>query len=156
MRLLIAAVGRIRSGPEAELTSDYLDRATKTGRPLGLGPATLAEIDDRKGGGPSTEGDALSRAVPDGAALVALDERGRTLSSPALADRLADWRDAGRRDAAFLIGGAGGLDPSLRDRADLILSFGPMVWPHRLARAMLSEQLYRATAILAGTPYHRD
>ena len=156
MRLLIAAVGRLRTGPEAGLVADYLDRATKTGRPTGLGPATLAEIDDRRGGGPAAEGEALRRAVPDGAVTVILDERGRTLSSPDLAGRIADWRDAGRRDAAFLIGGADGHDPALRDAADLVLSFGPMVWPHRLARVMLAEQLYRATAILAGTPYHRD
>ena len=156
MRLLIAAVGRLRTGPEAGLVADYLDRAGKTGRPIGLGPATLAEIDDRRGGGAAAEGEALRRAVPDGAVTVILDERGRTLSSPDLAGRIADWRDAGRRDAAFLIGGADGHDPALRDAADLVLSFGPMVWPHRLARVMLAEQLYRATAILAGTPYHRD
>ncbi len=97
----------------------------------------------------------LARAIPDGAVTIALDERGAALSSPDLADRLAAWRDEGRRDAAFLVGGADGLDPALRDAADLALSFGPMVWPHMLARAMLAEQLYRAVTILAGGPYHR-
>ncbi|MGR3540647.1 MAG: 23S rRNA (pseudouridine(1915)-N(3))-methyltransferase RlmH, partial [Hasllibacter sp.] len=94
-------------------------------------------------------------AVPGGAAIVALDERGRAMTSPDFAGWLARARDDGARDCAFLIGGADGLDPPLRDRADLVLSFGPMVWPHMLARAMLAEQLYRATQILAGTPYHR-
>jgi 23S rRNA (pseudouridine1915-N3)-methyltransferase len=97
----------------------------------------------------------LRRAVPPGAALVALDERGQMLSSPDLAALIAGWRDAGRGDAAFVIGGADGLDPGLRTAADRVLSLGPMVWPHALARAMLAEQIYRATTILAGTPYHR-
>jgi 23S rRNA (pseudouridine1915-N3)-methyltransferase len=77
------------------------------------------------------------------------------LSSPALAERLARWRDAGRAEAVFAIGGADGTDPGLRADADLLLSFGPMVWPHMLVRAMLAEQLYRAATILAGAPYHR-
>ena len=97
----------------------------------------------------------LSRAVPAGAVVVVLDERGRSLSSPQLAAELARWRDAGRQDAAFLIGAADGLDPALRDRADLAISLGRMVWPHMLARVMLAEQLYRAATILAGLPYHR-
>ena len=156
MRILIAAVGRI--GPrEAERTliDDYTARAGRTGRPLGLGPLEEAEVEDRRGGGPAAEGALLMRAVPAGARLCALDERGRALSSPAFAAVLAGWRDGGAGAAAFVIGGADGLDPALRDRADLVLSFGPMVWPHRLARVMLAEQLYRAATILAGSPYHR-
>lgn len=97
----------------------------------------------------------LNAAIPDGAALCVLDERGRQLTSPQFADRLAGWRDAGHRDVAFIIGGADGIDPALRDRADLAISFGKMVWPHMLARVMLAEQLYRAASILAGAPYHR-
>ena len=84
-----------------------------------------------------------------------MDERGRTLSSPEFADHLARWRDAGRQDVAFVIGGAYGLAPSLRESADFALSFGAMVWPHMLVRVMLAEQLYRAASILAGSPYHR-
>jgi 23S rRNA (pseudouridine1915-N3)-methyltransferase len=87
--------------------------------------------------------------------LVALDERGQMLSSPELAQRIADWRDAGRQDLAFVIGGADGLAPALRDRADLALSFGRLVWPHMLVRVMLAEQIYRAATILSGSPYHR-
>jgi 23S rRNA (pseudouridine1915-N3)-methyltransferase len=155
MRIAICAVGRLRAGPEAALIADYLKRFDRTGRALGLGPATVSEVEDRKGGGISAEAALLSRAVPEGAALCCLDERGRNLTSPQFAETLAGWRDAGRQDAAFLIGGADGLDPALRARADLSLSFGAMVWPHLLARVMLSEQLYRAAQILAGTPYHR-
>jgi 23S rRNA (pseudouridine1915-N3)-methyltransferase len=155
MRLTICAVGRMRAGPGRVLLDDYLDRAAKSGRGLGLGPFDMAEIDDRKGGGPAAEAALLDRAAPDGARRIALDERGRLMTSPDFADRLAQWRDEGARDVALFIGGADGLDPALRDAADLTLSLGPMVWPHMLARVMLAEQLYRATQILAGTPYHR-
>lgn len=155
MRLTIAAVGRLRAGPEKDLIDDYLTRLERTGRALGLGPAAIAEVEDRKGGGMAAEAALLERQIPDGAALVALDERGKTLTSPQFADWLARQRDDGRQDVALIIGGADGIDPGLRARADLTLSFGKMVWPHMLARVMLTEQLYRAATILAGSPYHR-
>ncbi|GAB4294931.1 MAG: 23S rRNA (pseudouridine(1915)-N(3))-methyltransferase RlmH [Roseovarius sp.] len=155
MRVAICAVGRMRSGPERDLVDDYLSRFARTGRRLGLGPAAVHEIDDRKGGGPAAEAVLLGRAVPPGAAVVALDERGRMLDSAAFAALLARWRDSGRTDLAFVIGGADGLDPALRAGAEEVLSLGPMVWPHMLARVMLAEQLYRAATILAGLPYHR-
>ena len=101
------------------------------------------------------EAEELLAAVPPGAALVALDERGRDLTSEALADQLGRWRDEGARAAAFLIGGPDGLGAAARERASLVLSLGRMTWPHMLVRAMLAEQLYRATTILAGHPYHR-
>lgn len=156
MRLRICAVGRSRTGPERALADDYLARFDRTGRSLGLGPAEIAEVENRKGGGRYAEAALLGRAIPAGAFVVALDERGRTLSSSEFAERLGRWRDDGISALAFLIGGADGLDPDLRDRADMVLSFGPMVWPHMLARAMLAEQLYRAASILAGAPYHRE
>ncbi len=155
MRVTICAVGRLRAGPELALITDWLARFDRTGRSLGLGPASVTEVEDRKGGGMAAEAALLARAIPQGAAICCLDERGRTLSSPELAGELARWRNSGRQEAAFVIGGADGIDPTLRDRADLALSFGPMVWPHMLARAMLAEQLYRAATILAGLPYHR-
>ncbi|WP_306114580.1 MULTISPECIES: 23S rRNA (pseudouridine(1915)-N(3))-methyltransferase RlmH [unclassified Roseovarius] len=155
MRLHICAVGRLRAGPERDLLDDYLTRFDRTGRALGLGPATVHEVEDRKGGGMTTEAPLLERAIPKGAVIVALDERGQLLSSPKFAKKLAGWRDDGRGDVAFVIGGADGIAPDLRDRADIKLSFGQMVWPHMLARVMLSEQLYRAATILAGGPYHR-
>jgi 23S rRNA (pseudouridine1915-N3)-methyltransferase len=155
MKVCICAVGRLRAGPERALIDDYLTRFDRTGRPLALGPAEMFEVEDRKGGGPGAEAALLDRACPLGALRVVLDERGRTLTSPEFADNLARWRDDGQANLAFFIGGADGLDPGLRDRADFALSFGKMVWPHMLARVMLTEQLYRAAAILAGTPYHR-
>lgn len=155
MRVLIAAVGRLRKGPELELFDDYRARFERTGRALSLGPLALAEVEPRKATGMAAEGEVLERAVPPGAVRVALDERGVQLSSSDLASHLADWRDQGRPEIAFLIGGADGLDRALVDRADLALSLGRMVWPHMLVRAMLAEQLYRGASILAGTPYHR-
>jgi 23S rRNA (pseudouridine1915-N3)-methyltransferase len=155
VRIAIVAVGRQRGGPEAALTADYLARFDRTGRPLGLGPATVVEVEDRKGGGPATEAALIAAAAPRDATLVALDERGATPSSPEFAALLRGWADSGLRDLAFAIGGADGLDPSLRARAATSISFGRMVWPHLLVRAMLAEQLYRAASILGGGPYHR-
>ena len=155
MRVTVCAVGRLRAGPEKALIDDYQTRFDRTGRGQGLGPLTLTEIDDRKGGGMAAEAALLDRALPQNARVIALDERGRLMSSPDFAATLARFRDDGCSDLAFLIGGADGLDPTLRDRADLSLSFGKMVWPHMLARVMLTEQLYRAASILAGLPYHR-
>jgi 23S rRNA (pseudouridine1915-N3)-methyltransferase len=156
MRLHVAAVGRIRAdAPERVLIEDYAARFNRTARPLGMGPLHEHEVEPKRGAGPAAEADALSRAVPQGAAVVALDERGRALSSPELADRLERFRDAGRGDVVFVIGGADGLLREMREGADLVLSLGPMVWPHMLARVMIFEQLYRAATILSGSPYHR-
>ena len=148
-------MGRLRAGPERDLIDDYLMRFDRTGRPLGLGPALEHEVEDKKNAGMTAEADLLARAVPAGAVLVTLDERGKLLTSPDFAAQLARWRDAGRQDLAFVIGGADGIDPALRARADFSISFGAMVWPHMLVRVMLAEQLYRAATILGGGPYHR-
>jgi 23S rRNA (pseudouridine1915-N3)-methyltransferase len=155
VKVRIVAVGRAKAGPEAALAADYMARAGKAGRALGLGPVELSEIDERKAHGKAAQADALRRACGDGAYLIAMDERGAAATSPDFADWLAGARDAGRREAALLIGGADGLDPALVAECDRVLSFGRMVWPHMLVRAMLAEQVYRATQILAGTPYHR-
>lgn len=155
MRVHIVAVGRLKQGPERTLIEDYTTRFDRTGRALGLGPLTLHDVEDKKGGGMSAEAALLERAIPDGAVRVALDERGTLLSSPDFADKIAGWRDQGRGDLAFVIGGADGIDPALRAACDMSLSFGKMVWPHMLARVMLTEQIYRAASILAGAPYHR-
>lgn len=155
MKLHIIAVGRLRASAELDLIKDYSDRFDKTGRNLGLGPLNIIEVEDKKGGGKPAEADLLRRALPNGALIVALDERGKTLTSSDFANQLANWRDQGRQDVAFLIGGADGIDPALVADADFKLSFGKMVWPHMLVRVMLSEQLYRAASILAGSPYHR-
>lgn len=155
MRLSLLAVGRLRGGPEKSLVDDYLDRAGKTGRQVALGPCDVIEVEDRKGGGKPAEAALLRKALPKGARLVALDERGKLLTSPVFADHLARWRDQGTGQTVLMIGGADGLDPDLVAQADLVLSLGTMVWPHMLVRVMAAEQLYRAANILAGTPYHR-
>jgi len=155
MKVRIAAVGRLRSGAEADLIADYRTRFDRTGRALGLGPLDIRELEARKGG-MEAEADLLRKATIDARPIIALDERGKTLTSPQFAEQLARWRDDGAPEACFLIGGADGLSPALRDQADHKLSFGKMVWPHMLARAMLVEQLYRAASIMAGSPYHRE
>lgn len=153
--MTVLAVGRLKAGPKAELVADYLARFDRAGRPLGLGPARVVEVEDRRGGGPPAEAALLAAAVPKGAVLVALDERGRQFDSPEFADLLRRTADAGARELVFAIGGADGLDPGFRNGAPQTIALGRMVWPHMLARVMLAEQLYRAASILAGTPYHR-
>ena len=155
MRVHICAVGRLRKGPERDLYDDYLTRFDRTGRPLALGPAKLIEVEDKRGGGMAAEAVVLERAIPAGSLICTMDERGDVMSSPAFAVRLGQWRDQGRSDVTFVIGGADGIDPVLREKADASLSFGKMVWPHMLVRVMLAEQLYRAASILSNGPYHR-
>ncbi|WP_299937250.1 23S rRNA (pseudouridine(1915)-N(3))-methyltransferase RlmH [uncultured Pelagimonas sp.] len=155
MRVHLCVVGRLRAGPERDLIDDYLKRFDKTGRAHGLGPVSVHEVEDKKGGGMAAEAVLLRRVVPKGAVICALDERGEVMTSPDFAGRMERWRDNGAQDLAFVIGGADGIEPSLRADADRLLSFGKMVWPHMLVRVMLSEQLYRAASILGGSPYHR-
>lgn len=154
MKVHLCVVGRLRKGPEKALIDDYLDRFTKTGRGLGLGPIAVQEVEAKKGG-MSAEAELLRGRLPKGAVLCCMDERGTLMSSPDFANHIGKLRDQGRSDLAFVIGGADGIDPSLRAEADFTLSFGQMVWPHMLVRVMLSEQLYRAASILSGGPYHR-
>ncbi len=150
MRLTVIAVGRVRNAPERALYEHFAGRIK--------GGIAMVEVEERKKLPPAelvrAEGALIRAAVPAGAVTVALDRRGKSLASEALAARLATWRDSGR-DVAFLIGGADGLEEKLRRDADLALSFGPATWPHFLVRVMLAEQLYRAQSILAGHPYHR-
>ena len=155
MRVHIVAVGRLRAGPERDLIDDYLTRFDRTGRALALGPANVIEVEDKKNAGMGAEAALLEKAIPNGALICIMDERGKLMTSPDFADQLGGWRDQGRQDVAFVIGGADGLDRAFRAKADAALSFGKMVWPHMLVRVMLSEQLYRAASILSGSPYHR-
>ena len=155
MRVHICAVGRLRAGPEKELIDDYLTRFERSGRGLSLGPAQIIEVEDKKSKGMASEAALLERSIPRGALICVLDERGTIETSVKFADRLAMWRDSGRSDLAFIIGGADGIDTALRAHADHAVSFGKMVWPHMLVRVMLAEQLYRASSILSGGPYHR-
>jgi len=159
MRLMIAAVGRLKEGPERQLAERYRARAEQIGRRIGLRTVEIVEIRESR----ALETDrrrleeaiALANVIPERAALVILDARGQNLDSDALAAQLGRWRDEGRPAAAFVIGGDDGLAPSLREKATLTLAFGAVTWPHQLARVMLCEQIYRAFAILAGHPYHR-
>lgn len=151
MRLEIVAVGRARAGPEHALYESYVRRIRWD--------LTLREVEEKR---PlpaeqlrEREGELILSAIPRGAALLALDEGGRSYRSAAFARLLADIRDEGRACTVFAIGGAEGLSIPVRDRADLLISFGRQTWPHMLVRAMLAEQIYRAQQILAGHPYHR-
>ncbi len=155
MRVTILAVGRLRTGPEKHLIDDYLTRFDRTGRALGLGPVQVVEVEDKKGGGKQAEGVLILKSIPHRATVVALDERGSVMPSPKFAQMLARHRDDGAGDLVCVIGGADGLAQEVLNRATAKLSFGQMVWPHMLARVMLSEQLYRAASILSGSPYHR-
>ena len=155
MKVSLCVVGRLRAGPERALIDDYLTRFDRTGRGLGLGPCTVIEVEDKKNTGMTGEAVLLRNAIPKGAMLVALDERGKVMSSPDFSQKLAGWRDQGQGHVAFVIGGADGISPALLAEADMLVSFGKMVWPHMLVRVMLTEQLYRAASILSGAPYHR-
>lgn len=151
MRVTICAVGRLKAGAERDLIDKYAKRIKW--------PLDIVEIEERRKLSPAElkqrEQELIGAALPGGAVRVALDERGTTMSSSAFSQKMGRWRDDGR-DVAFLIGGAGGLAPEMRDSADSVLSFGKATWPHMLARVMLIEQIYRAQEILAGHPYHRE
>ncbi|HYD32794.1 MAG TPA: 23S rRNA (pseudouridine(1915)-N(3))-methyltransferase RlmH [Azospirillaceae bacterium] len=152
MRLWLAAVGRSRAGAVRNLYEEYAGRLSW--------PLTLREVEVKKRLPPEElkrqEAELLLAAIPPQATMVALDERGQTLTSQIFAAKMGTWRDAGVSDIAFLIGGADGHGEAVRQRANLLLALGAMTWPHMLVRGMLAEQLYRAQQILAGHPYHRD
>jgi 23S rRNA (pseudouridine1915-N3)-methyltransferase len=157
MRVVIAAVGRLKQGPERDLAERYRKRAAEAGRSLGLRPIEIVEIRESRDRDAAKriaeEAAALARAAAEGSTIVALDRSGENLASDALAARLRRWQEAGQPAVTFLIGGPDGL--SLRGRAELRLAFGAATWPHQLVRIMLLEQLYRAMTILSGHPYHR-
>ncbi|MFZ1988381.1 MAG: 23S rRNA (pseudouridine(1915)-N(3))-methyltransferase RlmH [Alphaproteobacteria bacterium] len=155
MRLKIIAVGRLKSGPERELVETYRTRLENA--LAGLGPLSIIEIDERKDTKHIARAlaDAME-ALPKASRRIALDETGKSLTTKGFAELLTAWRDAGVPEAAFIIGGADGLSDGARKSADLVLSLGKLTWPHRLARAMIAEQLYRAASLSAGHPYHRE
>jgi 23S rRNA (pseudouridine1915-N3)-methyltransferase len=159
MRLIIAAVGRLKAGPERELAERYRDRAEKAGRAIGLREIETLEIRESRAQDVSRrmleESIALANLVPDGAVTIVLDQRGENLDSASISNNLRSWRDSARPAAVFVLGGPDGLAAELKERADLTLAFGAATWPHQLARIMLLEQLYRAMTILSGHPYHR-
>ena len=158
MRLSVVAIGRLKAGPERELVERYRQRIDAIGRSLGVSGLDLVELpesrarreEDRR----VEEGEALL-ARAGAAALIVFDEQGKSLASQDFARQVGAWRDAGRPALACLIGGPDGLDPAVRRRADLVLSFGALTLPHQIVRALVAEQLYRALTILSGHPYHR-
>lgn len=159
MRIEIHAVGRLKAGPERELAGRYLDRLARTGPQIGLEFGGVTEHAESRAKNPAQrlreEAEKLSGLLDPGAAVIVLDEGGRNIASEDFARTLGRMRDDGRPTACFVIGGPDGLDAALRGRAELVVSFGAMTWPHQLVRLLLAEQLYRAVTILSGHPYHR-
>jgi 23S rRNA (pseudouridine1915-N3)-methyltransferase len=159
MRIIVAAIGRLKRGPETELSERYRKRAAQTGRQQGWRDVEILEIRESRaddaGKRMLEESIALANVIPQGAAVVLLDAGGDNLDSAGLATQLAKWREQDRPAAVFMIGGPDGLAASLRDKAEFRLAFGAATWPHQLMRVMLLEQIYRAATILTGHPYHR-
>jgi 23S rRNA (pseudouridine1915-N3)-methyltransferase len=158
VKLLVCAVGRLKAGPERELATRYQERIDAIGRGLGLGPLSVAEVDEsraRRADDRKAEEGARLFAAAGSAAIVSLDERGASLTSEAFAARLRSWRDEGHGALAFLIGGADGQSEAVAARSVLNLGLGAMTWPHQIVRILLAEQIYRAATIIAGHPYHR-
>lgn len=159
MRLLIAAVGKLKQGSERELFAHYLGRADAAGRKLHLSPVIAVEVAESKAATATARKEAEARAllakVPSSHRLISLDRQGEALPSEAFAGLLAKWRDAGTEGVAFMIGGADGLAAQVNAKAAKAISFGALTLPHGLARIVLAEQIYRAATILAGHPYHR-
>ena len=159
MRVTIAAVGRLKAGPETDLARRYLERAQAVGRAIGIRGIEVVEIRESRAAEAerriNEESIALANVIAPTAVIVILDQRGDCLDSATLAQEIAVWRDASR-DVAFVIGGPDGLADAIRARAKLRLAFGAATWPHQLVRVLLLEQVYRAATILSGHPYHRD
>jgi 23S rRNA (pseudouridine1915-N3)-methyltransferase len=159
MRISVLAVGRLKAGPERILAEDYLARLQSLGPTAGVSRIAVADFAESRAKTAnqrqSEEARKLSNAVPPRAFVIVLDDRGKPLASQAFARLLRRHIDAGTPDLAFLIGGPDGHAPETRERAGLLLSFGPMTWPHRLVRVMLYEQIYRAVTIMVNHPYHR-
>ena len=152
MNIQIIAVGRMKKGPEYDLMNVYLKRAPWTIKIIEVEEKRPLKGSERM----AREGELLLKAIPDGSTVIALDERGKEMRSTAFAKKIGTWQDQGISNLIFLIGGADGYDDMVKKRADGLISFGVMTWPHMMVRAMLAEQLYRASTILQGHPYHKD
>ena len=159
MRVMLAAGGRRKSGPERDLAERYLKRTVQVGRSVGLTHFEVIEIRESRADNPARrmleESIAITNVIPERAVTVLMDERGESLPSSDFAGRLQAWRTEDKPALVFVIGGADGLAPALKDKSNLTMGFGAATWPHQLVRVMLLEQLYRAVTILSGHPYHR-
>jgi 23S rRNA (pseudouridine1915-N3)-methyltransferase len=160
MRIVIAAVGRLKEGPERELAERYRKRAADFGRGVGITAVDIVEIRESRADNAERrmqeEANAITQAIPDRAIVAVLDERGTNSTSTVFAEHLRGWRNGGRPAAVFVIGGHDGTAADLRQNANLKLAFGAATWPHQFVRIMLLEQVYRAVTILSGHPYHRS
>ena len=159
MRISIIAVGKMKAGPERELVARYLTRAKTTGKNLGLQDFNIIELSESRASSPNArkaqEAVAILSALPKDASVIALDETGISQTSQKFTTSLRNLNDQATKNLCFIIGGADGLANDVRKRAKTCLSFSPLTWPHQIVRIMLAEQLYRATTILTGHPYHR-
>ena len=159
MRIVVAAIGRMKQGPERELAERFRRRAAASGRTTGLRDIDIIEIKESRAGDAQRrmleESIAIANIIPDKAVTVILDERGESMNSASFAGRLQGWRSEDRPAVIFIVGGSDGLATSLRENAHLRLAFGTATWPHQLVRIMLLEQIYRAVTIISGHPYHR-
>lgn len=153
MHITIISVGRVRRGPELELVTDYASRFRKAGRALGFRSLDLIEVES--GGGLVAEGERLIAHMPGDGPVWRLDEFGKQHTSTDFARHIGRLKDQGAGRLTFLIGGAEGYSDAVRAQAESTIALGLQTWPHKLVRAMLCEQLYRAASILAGTPYHK-
>ena len=154
MKINICAIGRIKSSPEVDMVNDYVDRFERIGKNIGLGPIKIIEKESKKSGVLS-EGKVLLASIPNNSIICILDEKGADLNSLAFAKTIEHWRDNLNLELSLVIGGAGGLSKEIKNKAHHSISFGKMVWPHRLIRVMITEQLYRAASIISGSPYHK-
>ncbi len=159
LRLSVLAVGRLKPGPEKSLAEDYLARAEGLGKKAGISRISVTEFSESQASSPASrmgeEAKLLASVIPPKSFAIVLDERGKAMESENFAGLLQRHLDGGTPDLSFIIGGPDGHAVSTRERAGLLMSFGPMTWPHRLVRVMLFEQLYRAVTIMVGHPYHR-
>ena len=154
MKINICAIGRIKSSPEVDMVNDYVDRFERIGKNIGLGPIKIIEKESKKSGILS-EGKVLLASIPNNSIICILDEKGADLDSLAFAKKIEHWRDSLNLELSLVIGGSGGLSKKIKNKAHHSISFGKMVWPHRLIRVMITEQLYRAASIISGSPYHK-
>jgi len=160
MRVIIAAIGKLKSSAEQELVKRYLDRIQKAGKPIGITKIEMIEVMESRAAGSDQRKEDEARSIlsklPDGSLLFCFDERGASPSSRKFASQLESAIATGAPAVAFIVGGPDGLSAGLRKKAEYIVSFGALTIPHQIVRALVVEQIYRAVTILSGHPYHRD
>ncbi len=156
MKLILLVCGKLKPGPETDLVQDYLNRARRQGRGLGISDVICKQVPVRA----SMPTEAIDRLAMESNATdckrVVLDECGKNWSTRQFSSQINSWRESGVQEIVLMVGPADGWGIQTLDKADLVLSFGKMTWPHKLAQAMAAEQIYRAISLLSGSPYHRE